>query len=340
MSLQSIASKSIRPTKEIKTTAHGTNSMRRRPSDMSYIPCERMTLKMGLGRSLLVVAAAWVAIATPAVFGQETAAPQTANPVIKPIEFDVVSIKPDKSENGMIRMMNKPDGYSGTNVTLKMVLEMAYGIKEDLISGEPSWVDSTNFDIEAKLTPEDVAALKNLTDDQRSLARRHMFQVFLADRFQLKAHVETKQLPVYELVLAKNSSKMKEATPGDTYANGIKGPDGVAHAGMMRIGGEGSGVELTAQGIPVTSLVAMLSRQVHRTVLDKTGLTGKYDVTLKWTPDDGPGGMSRAADDGSSGDAPPNLFTAVQEQLGLKLQPAKGPVDTLVIDHVEKPSEN
>jgi uncharacterized protein (TIGR03435 family) len=257
----------------------------------------------------------------------------TANSVVKPIEFDVVSIKADKSESGMIRVMNKPDGYSGTNITLKMVLEMAYGIKEDLISGEPSWVDSSNFDIEAKLTPEDAAALKNLTDDERSLARKHMFQTFLADRFQLKAHVETKQLPVYELVLAKGGLKMKKAIPGDTYAKGVKGPDGVAHAGMMSIRNEGSGEALIGQGISVTSLVGMLSRQVHRTVLDKTGLTGNYDITLKWTTED-----NSAPADGD--DAAPSLFTALEEQLGLRLQSAKGPVDTLVVDHVEKPSEN
>jgi len=311
--------------------------MRRRPSDMSHILFERMTMKMVFGRKLLVVAVASMAVTVPAASGQQTVAPQTANPVVKPIEFDVVSVKPDKSESGMIRMMNRPDGYSGTNVTLKMVLEMAYGIKEDLISGEPSWVDSTNFDIEAKLTPEDVAALKNLTDDQRALARRHMFQTFLADRFQLKAHVETKQLPVYELVLAKSGLKMKEATPGDTYANGIKGPDGIGHAGMMRMSNDGSSQEVTAQGIPLTSLVALLSRQVHRTVLDKTGLTGKYEVTLKWTSENSSG--PEDADNGST-EAGPSIFTALQEQLGLRLQTAKGPVDTLVVDHVEKPSEN
>jgi uncharacterized protein (TIGR03435 family) len=307
--------------------------VRRRPSDMSYIPCERMTLKMGLSGRLLVVAAALLAVAMPIAFGQETVAPQAANPVARPIEFDVVSIKPDKSESGMIRMMNKPDGYSATNVTLKMVLEMAYGIKEDLISGEPSWADSSNFDIEAKITPEDAAELKKLTDDQRDLVRRHMFQAFLADRFQLKAHVETKQLPVYELVLAKSGSKMKEATPGDTYANGFKGPDGVAHAGMMSIRNEGSGQELIGQGIKLTGLVGLLSRQVHRTVLDKTGLTGSYDITLKWTNEN-----NSAPADGE--DAAPSIFTALEEQLGLRLQNAKGPVDTLIVDHVEKPSEN
>jgi uncharacterized protein (TIGR03435 family) len=104
----------------------------------------------------------------------------------------------------------------------------------------------------------------------------------------------------------------------------------------MRMSNEGSAQELTAQGIPLTSLVAMLTRQVHRTVLDKTGLTGKYDIAMKWTPDSA---APAGGDDGAS-DAAPSIFTALQEQLGLRLQTAKGPVDTLVIDSVEKPSEN
>ena len=299
---------------------------------------EHVTRKPSFSIGLKLLIAAAIAIVVPAGWGQNNAtttgpSPSAENPVVKPIEFDVVSIKPDKSESGMIRMMTRADGFSGTNVTLKMVLEMAYGIKEDLISGEPGWADSTNFDIEAKLTPDDAAALKNLTDDERSLARKHMFQTFLADRFQLKAHVETKQLPVYELVLAKSGSKMKKATPGDTYANGVKGPDGTAHAGMMSIRNEGSGQQLIGQGIPLTTLVGLLSRQVHRTVLDKTGLTDKYDVTLKWTNEN-----NSAPADGE--DAAPSIFTALEEQLGLKLQNAKGPVDTLVVDHIEKPSEN
>jgi uncharacterized protein (TIGR03435 family) len=153
--------------------------------------------------------------------------------------------------------------------------------------------------------------------------------------------METKQLPVYELVVAKGEPKIKEATPGDTYANGIKGPDGVGRGGMMRMGPG----QLTAQAVPMTSLANMLSQQLHRTVLDKTGLTGKYDIQLNWTPDQGPDPMFNGHDGGHSSDTAqdfsgPTIFTALQEQLGLKLQSAKGPVETIVIDHVEMPSEN
>jgi uncharacterized protein (TIGR03435 family) len=111
---------------------------------------------------------------------------------------------------------------------------------------------------------------------------------------------------------------------------------------MMRMGRG----ELTAQAIPTASLVNMLSQQLQHTVIDKTGLTGKYDFTLTWTPEEGSGPMFKGTDGGGSRPEPapdasgPSLFTALQEQLGLKLQSAKGPVETLVVDHVEMPTEN
>jgi uncharacterized protein (TIGR03435 family) len=332
-------SKSIPQTEE-KMPVRGTNFAHRRPSNMSHIYCQQIR-KSGRGRRLSFVAVAAIAVILPVALCQKDVTPTGATPpaaitAVKPMEFDVVSVKPNKSGSGMIRVMNKPDGYSGTNVSLSMVLEMAYGIKQDLISGIPSWADSANFDIEAKLADSDVAELKKLDKDQRELARKQLLQGFLADRFQLKVHIEIKQLPVYELLVAKSGSTMKEAKPGDTYDNGVKGLDGVAHAGMMMVGNEGSSMQLTGQGIPVASLVAMLSQQLHRTVIDKTGLTGNYDIKLKWTPED----TSAAASSDAGSDTGPSLLSALQEQLGLKIQSAKGPVDTLVVDHVEKPTEN
>ncbi|MEI9978933.1 MAG: TIGR03435 family protein [Edaphobacter sp.] len=283
-----------------------------------------------------------MAVDAPGVLGQGSAAssgtaPSTATAEVKVPAFDVVSIKPNKSGSGGIRIMNKPDGYSASNISLKMLIQGAYGIREDLISGAPGWADSARYDIDAKVAGVDVDALKKLTPEQR----RSILQPLLAERFKLKVHTETKQLPVYELVVAKGGSKLKEATPDDTYATGIKGPDGVGRGGMMRMGRG----QLTAQGIRMTSLVNMLSQQLHRTVIDKTGLTGKYDLDLNWTPEEGemgppPPGGSQPRADGAAESAGPSIYTAVQEQLGLKLQAAKGPVDTLVIDHVEMPSEN
>ena len=297
---------------------------------------ERFECNASFSGKLLLLVAGLLAIAGPGLRGQE---PTTATADARLPAYDVVSIKPNKSDSGMVRAMYRPDGYSASNMSLKMLIQAAYGIREDLISGAPGWADSARYDVDAKVDGADVDALKKLSPEQRRL----ILQPLLADRFKLKVHTETKQLPVYELVVAKGGPKLKEATPGDTYANGIKGPDGVGRGGMMRVGRG----QLTAQGVPMTSVVNMLSQQLHRTVIDKTGLTGKYDLELNWTPDHGlrvrcsrgrmaHRRMAMLAPDASG----PSIFTALQEQLGLKLQSAKGPVETLVIDHVEMPSEN
>jgi uncharacterized protein (TIGR03435 family) len=148
---------------------------------------------------------------------------------------------------------------------------------------------------------------------------------------------------MYALVVAKNGPKFQEAKVDATYPNGIKGPDGVARGGMMRM----SSGELTAQGIPIANLVGTLSRQLGRKVVDKTGLTGNYDFTLHWTPDPGeaqpfkgPVGGPPGVDTAAPSDSGPSIFAALQEQLGLKLESQKGPVEIIVVDHVEKPSEN
>jgi uncharacterized protein (TIGR03435 family) len=304
---------------------------------------KRVVQKLSFSRGLLFVVAGSIAVAAPIMLGQAAAtsggaAPPSATEDVKVPVFDVVSVKPDKSVSGMIRVMAKPDGYSATNVSLKMLLQGAYGIREDLISGAPGWVDSARYDIDAKVAGPDVDTLKKLSPEQR----RSMLQPLLAERFKLVVHTETKQLPVYELVVAKGGSKLKEATPGDPYANGFKGPDGAGRGGMIRVGRG----QLTAQGVPTSSLANMLSQQLHKTVIDKTGLTGKYDLELNWTPDQGAEPMFKGNDGSLQRAEPapdpsgPSIFTAIQEQLGLKLQSAKGPVETLVIDHVEMPSEN
>ena len=303
---------------------------------MTYLTPKILNYK----KKLLTIAGS-LAFVTASASGQGNIVPaETATTAAKtnakPIEFDVVSVKANKTGNGRMMFMNQLEVFSGTNIPLMLLLQDAYGIKEDLISGAPDWASSARFDVEAKVAANDVVELKKLKDDQQDAAQEHMLQTVLTERFGLKVHKETKELPIYELVIVKRGAKLKQATPGDAYADGIKGPDGVSHAGMIMTGPG----QFTGQAISIAALVDQLARRTHRTVVDKTALAGLYDVALKWTPDDGPGGMSKAADDGSSGDAPPDLFTALQEQLGLKLQPAKGPVDTLVIDLVEKPSEN
>lgn len=249
-----------------------------------------------------------------------------------PMEFDVVSVKPNTSEHDMIGIFHKPDSVLGTNVSLKMLIHDAYGVREDLIFGGPGWVDSSAYDFEGKMTSTAADAMKVMTKDQRTAATRQMMQHALVDRFKLKIHAEKKTLPIYELVLAKGGSKLKIADPNNTYPHGIKSPEGIPKSGLMGI----SGNRMEGQGIAVTSIVNFLSAHLEYTVIDKTGLTGRYDVVLTWNPEDDPGSQANGASDSNS----PHLFTALQEQLGLKLVSAKGSVDTLVIEGAEKPAEN
>src|SRR5208282_231631 len=205
---------------------------------------------------------------------------------------------------------------------------------------------SDRFDIDAKEPDAFAEQLAKLPPDQRRGKLGLLIQSLLADRFALKVSHTSKELPIYALVVAKGGPKVPEAKPGDTYPNGIKRPDGrpVGGAGMMTMGPG----QLTGQGVPITFLVQQLSQQLGRTVLDQTGLKGIYDLTLKWTPDQSSGGMFQGPPGG--GPAPdnapppdtsgPSIFTAVQEQLGLKLESTKGPVEILIIDHVAQPSEN
>jgi uncharacterized protein (TIGR03435 family) len=242
-------------------------------------------------------------------------------------QYDVASVKPNKAGDGMMRIMSPPDGFSCTNLPLKTLIANAYGIRQDLISGGAGWIDSMGFDVDAKVSGEDMDAFKKLTGRERN----SLLQALLADRFQLKVHHETKILPMYDLVVAKGGIKMKAEAAVAPSAGGAKGPEAAKPHGMMMMGPG----ELKVDGISIATIANNLAYAVHYTVTDKTGLSGDFDFDLKWTPDDaGPAGGD------SSDESHVSIFTAVQEQLGLKLQPTKGPVDTLVIDHAEQPSEN
>jgi uncharacterized protein (TIGR03435 family) len=152
----------------------------------------------------------------------------------------------------------------------------------------------------------------------------------------LKVHRETRDLPVYELLIAKGGPKFHEAKPGDTYPNGIKGPDGHSGPGLVWI----QDGQLTCQAVAMLELTRILSQRLGHNVLDKTGLTGKYDLAMQWPPpEDRPGGMFDGGENAAESTGP-SIFTVIQEQLGLKLESHKAPVEVLVIDHVEAPSAN
>jgi uncharacterized protein (TIGR03435 family) len=253
-------------------------------------------------------------------------------PAITPLAYDVVAIKPNKSGSNMMGYGDRADGYSANNISLSVLIHFAYNLKTDTqLTGLPGWADSARFDIQSKMDEETAAALKKLPRDHAIEQRRLMMQTLLADRFQLKVHQVTKELPIYALVIAKGGVKLSGANPNDTYPNGIKAPDGTSRPGMMQM----RDGELKAQAIPVSSLVYYLAANVDRIVVDNTGLTGNYDMSLRWSSDE----VANAQQDPTTNSAP-SLFTALQEQLGLKLESTKGPVDTIVVDHVAQPSEN
>jgi uncharacterized protein (TIGR03435 family) len=291
--------------------------------------------------------AGWLSVSILIVFGAIYTRPSRARSQQSPdaapsYEYEVASIKPNRSGTNMIRFMFNPSGLSGTNVTLAMLIRTAYGIEENQISGGPSWLKSEHYDVDAKMDGATADALHKLAEDQRRVATQHMLQALLADRFKLAVHHDSKELSIYALVVAKSGPKLQQAKPGDTYPNGIKGPDGIGRGGVMRMGRG----QLTGQALPMSALARLLTGQLGRTVVDKTGLQGDYDFTLQWTPDESEGASFRGPDTGPQGSAPsadssgPSLFTALQEQLGLKLESQNGPVETYVIDHAEKPSEN
>jgi uncharacterized protein (TIGR03435 family) len=210
---------------------------------------------------------------------------------------------------------------------LSTIIGAAYDVRLGRLWGMPAWLASDPYDVQAKMGDETLAAFQKLSKQEQMMLRYRMLQPALEDRLKLKVHRDTKIARTYDLVIARGGLKLKEADPSNTYENGIKVPEGMSRQGIMQVQ---SGI-LRGQAITMARLAGQLSGLVDGPVTDKTGLTGKYDVILDWAPD------ARSA---ASEDSGPSIFTAVQEQLGLKLEPTKGPVDALVIDHVEKPTEN
>ena len=328
-------------------------------------------------------------------FGMVVAAacPAFGQSATTPLSFEVASIKPAAPQMDgrlMIRMGGDPGRLDYNNVSLKDLIRQAYGVKDYQISG-PDWMASTRFDVLAKLP----------ADTPRSKVPE-MLQALLAERFKVEIHRETKELPMYALVVGKNGPKMKESEvdpnapppdggpgPGGPSANGGPPTGGgrVGRLGDAEGGAFGGGVRMSKDGKPqfapgpargpmmmmngrghvsakmmnMDSLVNMLARQLDRPVVDQTGLKGNYDFDLDYTPDEGqrmlpvgvppppppPGGGAPGGGEGhvpsaSNPDANGvSLFTALQSQLGLKLDAKKGAVELIVVDRAEKiPTEN
>jgi uncharacterized protein (TIGR03435 family) len=251
----------------------------------------------------------------PNTCAQPTTASAPVAALSTPPAYDVMTIKLNKSINDSVDIDSDKERFSATHVSLKSLLSGVYDIKQNLIFGLYGPLESARFDIEAKLSNPDPEALKKMTPEQE----RKMLLPLLTERFNLKTHTEAKTLPIFELVVIPGGPKFKPS------ADPNEGNVGTS------IHGTRTGSTLTAHGISMQSFAKTLGNPAQRTVIDKTGLTGSYDLSLQWSKDDAPDSTAEQA---------PSIFTALPEQLGLKLQPAKGPVETLVVDHAELPSEN
>jgi len=227
--------------------------------------------------------------------------------------FDVASVKPAApgQRGGIIRQMPGGQRYIANNIPLRLIMTVAYSVTDRQISGGPSWVGTDPFDIDAK------SAKPASPDDLHT-----MLANLIEERFQLKIRHEQRELPIYELVVDKGGPKLKEHDPAD-----------LDHPPM---GGTPGGMEGT--NVTMNYFAFTLSRNLDRNVIDKTGLMARYDLKLEFARELPPG-VERPGGNGPVGDGP-TIFTALREQLGLKLVPAKGPVDFLVIEHAEKPAEN
>jgi len=298
------------------------------------IMSDRVARKLDFRRKLLLAAAAILAVAAPIVAGILHATPnravsQAQNTIATTPAYATVSITPNQSSSYRVGLMFAPGGFTSKNASLQQVIRAAYGVEDDRISGAPAWLESEKYDVEAKVSASGSDDLRNLSVDQRISDQKSMLQALLADRLKLALHRETRDLNVYALVIAKNGPKLQESKPGDTYPNGFKGPDGIARPSGIHFDGQ----KLIAQGVPIGPLLFHLSRQLHRTILDETALSGTYDFTLK-LPDGVPLGIDNAPPPESYA---PAVSAAIDEQLGLKLEPKNVPLEVLVIDHVEKP---
>jgi bla regulator protein blaR1 len=265
--------------------------------------------------------------------------------------FDVASIKPSDPNSHNVNFNSSPGLINISGATAKLLIQEAYDVRDTQISGGPGWVGVDRFDIMAKIVREAVApGTAKPSEDQAAAAarQRERLRNLLADRFRLKTRRETRELTVYALTIAKNGPKIKKSKaddPAPTIADN-KEP-GPGRGSVMRVGRG----QIAVQAIPLSDLARVLSQQLGRTVIDKTGLEGDYDFTLEWAPDQGSGSpfggpaepSAKETGQGSAGGSEsggPTLFAAIQEQLGLKLESQKAQVEMLVIESIEKPSEN
>jgi uncharacterized protein (TIGR03435 family) len=230
-------------------------------------------------------------------------------------QFAAVSIKPNRSDNQGINNRFGPEVFNYTNVTLRLFVEIMYSLKDYQLFGGPAWMNTEKWDI--------VARTDGPTDWQR---KYEMAKTLLAERFQLQFHWETREMPLYLLVALKDGPRFRE--PKSDEDGGLRVSSGL----------------LIGHKWDMSTFANVLSSQLNIPIVDKAGLKGIYDFELKWSPAPNEGNFTPNANDGGvpspADPSGPTIFTALQEQLGLKLESSKGLVEVLVVDSVSKPSEN
>jgi uncharacterized protein (TIGR03435 family) len=283
----------------------------------------------------LVAAVACISLSS----SSQTVTPQTASlspddPKLAAFRYDVVSIKPHKDDpKSTARWMgaqDSPDGLAMRNVGVDFFVGQAYRTEHFKVTGAPDWATQEKYDVEAKMDPEVADAFQKLSATEKKLARQHMMQIFVREYLKVAIHMETTEVSVYDLVIAKNGPKLTEVTDPTIPDGGFRGSS---------IPG---GMQLVAQAMQLATMMGQLTYVSGRPVYDKTGLTGRYNFTLRYSQDNN---MSASAPGTATDSAPPvdvapPLARALEEQLGLKLFSSKGNMDVIVIDHVERPAAN
>ena len=255
------------------------------------------------------------------VLAQTPKTPSTTSTLTTSLVFDVVSVKSAKSGCSLNQIGPSSDGFHLQCIPLSAFLSYAYGygaFNDERVLGEPGWIKSAAYDIDAKVDAADAPAFDQLGPRQKA----SMLQAVLKDRFRLSVHDETRDFPVYALVIAKGGSKLKKSNPDDPLTKALP---------TLRMRGKG---RLEAHHCAIQEMLAFLSPLQGRTIVDRTALTAKYEFTLSWAPD------TMTTEAPPADESRPSIFTAFQEQLGLKLESQKAPLDVLVVDHIEKPSED
>jgi len=325
---------------------------------IARIMASHFSRNLEFSKKLLLGAAALIAVIMPLAYGVLNPTPiraqsQGQNVVSKTPAYEAASIKLNqagtdslKTGSGVImqNVMFTPGTFTAHNISMWELIRNAYLVEDYQVLGAPEWFSSELYDVDAKAEKSVIDEMQKLGNDQRDLQSQRMLQALLTDRFKLKVHRETKSLPIYSLVVAE-AGKLHEA-PGDCdpHPNPVivkpGAPPPSPPCGNLRVlpwvG------QLDGQKVPIAQLAANLSGFTKTMVLDKTNLGGKYDINLKWFP--GPSEFPpRPAYLPPTYQPDPNsppLLLAIQQQLGLKLEPQTGAVELLVVDHAEKPSEN